>query len=68
MTYCYTCTSCANNWEANHGMNDPPIKACPECGNDTAKRLIAGAATFVLKGGGWYADGYGSRKVSANGV
>lgn len=33
---------------------------CPKC-NRKAKRMLS-RCTFVLKGGGWYADGYASRK------
>jgi putative FmdB family regulatory protein len=31
---------------------------CPHCGKKATK--IMSACTFTLKGGGWYADGYGS--------
>lgn len=30
---------------------------CDECGSSELVRLIS-ASTFILKGGGWYADGY----------
>jgi putative FmdB family regulatory protein len=33
---------------------------CPKCGKK-AKKIIS-ACSFELKGGGWYADGYASRK------
>lgn len=33
---------------------------CPKC-KGIAKKIIS-ACTFSLKGGGWYADGYSSRK------
>ena len=33
---------------------------CPVC-NNTAKRIIS-LSSFELKGGGWYKDGYGSKK------
>ena len=34
---------------------------CPKC-HRTAKKIIS-PSKFVLKGGGWYADGYASKKV-----
>lgn len=34
---------------------------CPECGKK-AKKIIS-QCTFELKGGGWYADGYSSKKT-----
>ncbi|RJP82741.1 MAG: zinc ribbon domain-containing protein [Desulfobacteraceae bacterium] len=33
---------------------------CPKCGK-TAKKIMS-QCSFELKGGGWYADGYASRK------
>jgi putative FmdB family regulatory protein len=33
---------------------------CPKCG-EKAKRIMS-RCTFTLKGGGWYADGYGSTR------
>jgi len=33
---------------------------CPECG-EKAKKIIS-QCSFELKGGGWYADGYSSKK------
>lgn len=56
-TYEYTCKSCAHGWEAEQRIVAAPLKKCPSCGADKAKRLISGAA-FALKGSGWAADGY----------
>ena len=36
--------------------------ACPKCGG-RAKKILSPCA-FELKGGGWYADGYASKKVT----
>jgi putative FmdB family regulatory protein len=33
---------------------------CPKCGKKAEK--ILSSCTFTLKGGGWYADGYASKK------
>jgi predicted nucleic acid-binding Zn ribbon protein len=33
---------------------------CPKC-RDKAKKILS-ACSFELKGGGWYADGYASKK------
>jgi predicted nucleic acid-binding Zn ribbon protein len=40
-------------------MGTESIK-CPKC-NKKAKKIIS-SCTFKLKGGGWYADGYASKK------
>ncbi|MEI9940147.1 MAG: zinc ribbon domain-containing protein [Pseudomonadota bacterium] len=63
MTYEYVCTACGNAWEAEQAISAAPLKTCPKCGTDHAKRQISGGAGFILKGGGWYADGYGSTKA-----
>jgi putative FmdB family regulatory protein len=62
MTYEYVCTACGHGWEAEQAISAAPLKTCPKCGTDHAKRQISGGAGFILKGGGWYADGYGSSK------
>jgi len=31
---------------------------CPECGAFTERVFCADGGSFLLKGGGWYADGY----------
>ena len=30
---------------------------CPECDSEQVKKLVSSGG-FILKGGGWYADGY----------
>jgi len=64
-TYDYICSSCGNAWELEQRIVEAPIKECPKCGKKTAKRQISAGAGFILKGGGWYADLYGSSKPSA---
>jgi len=65
-TYDYICTSCHNAWELEQRIVEDPVKKCPKCGKSTAKRQISSGAGFILKGGGWYADGYGSKKASSS--
>jgi putative FmdB family regulatory protein len=60
MTYEYVCTACHYEWEAEQSISAPPLQTCPNCHEDTAKRQISRGGGFILKGGGWYADGYGS--------
>lgn len=63
-TYEYACEACANTWETEQRITEAALKDCPKCGEPKARRLISGSR-FVLKGGGWYADGYGSSKSTA---
>jgi putative FmdB family regulatory protein len=64
MTYEYVCEACGHLWEAEQSISEKPLKKCAACGKNHAKRLVSGGAGFLLKGGGWYADGYGSRASS----
>lgn len=68
-TYTYQCRSCGSVDEIKQRITEDPIKACPHCKKKTYERLIAGGTGFVLKGGGWYSDGYsgGGKKDSGAG-
>ncbi len=60
-TYEYHCKACGKELEAFHKMSDPTLTTCPACGKDELERLISGG-NFVLKGGGWSKDNYGTPK------
>jgi putative FmdB family regulatory protein len=60
-TYEYGCSACGHRFEEWQKMSDAPLQVCPQCSKSTLERLI-NATAFVLKGGGWYKDGYGSQK------
>ena len=60
MTYEYLCTACEHVWEAEQSISEAPLKVCPLCKKEAAKRQVSGGAGFILKGGGWYSDLYGS--------
>jgi putative FmdB family regulatory protein len=66
-TYDYQCQKCEFEFEREQRITDDPIKTCPQCRSRKSKRLLS-APSFILKGGGWYADGYGSggKKKSAD--
>jgi len=68
MTYEYVCTECGHAWEAEQSISAAALKTCPSCGTEHAKRQISRGAGFILKGGGWYADGYGSSKAGSPGA
>lgn len=57
-TYEYLCKSCGNEWEEERKIKDPPQDTCPKCKKKTAKRLISRGTGFMLKGSGWFRDGY----------
>lgn len=61
MIYEYYCSNCSHKWEEQHGINDPRITICPACRQESARRLISGAPSFILKGDGWAKDLYAGR-------
>lgn len=61
-TYDYLCKVCSNEFEIEQSINDEVIATCPECKIITTTRLISKGTTFALKGGGWAADNYASKK------
>ena len=73
--YEYQCGSCGHSLEALQKISDAPLLDCPACGAANLQKLVS-AASFRLKGGGWYetdfktgekkqlADSGGESKVS----
>ena len=73
--YEYQCEGCGHSFEALQKISDAPLLHCPACGAAHLKKLVS-AASFRLKGGGWYetdfktgdkkqlADSGGNSKVS----
>ena len=61
--YEYQCGKCGHLWELIQKMSDPAPKTCPTCKSRKVGKMLS-QTSFVLKGGGWYADGYsgGSNK------
>jgi putative FmdB family regulatory protein len=57
--YEYACGGCGREFEVEQRITEDPIKTCPRCRSRKVKRLIS-QTSFVLKGGGWYADLYSS--------
>jgi putative FmdB family regulatory protein len=62
--YEYLCERCGRITERMQKMSDPPLRACPECDSRQVAKLVSRTA-FQLKGGGWYADLYSSKKKDA---
>jgi putative FmdB family regulatory protein len=61
--YEYLCKGCGHEFEREQRISDAPIKKCPSCGALKARRQIS-RTSFVLKGGGWYSDLYGSKPAA----
>jgi len=55
--YEYRCKECSHRFEKLMKYKDP-IPKCPKCEASQPVKLIS-VGSFVLKGSGWYKDGYG---------
>ena len=58
--YEYECKTCEKVLEVQQKMADAPLTNCPDC--DAPVTKLRSMSSFQLKGGGWYADGYASKK------
>jgi putative FmdB family regulatory protein len=61
--YEYKCSKCEHQFEIIQRFSDNPVEICPECGQESIKKLVS-APSFRLKGGGWYETDFktGSKK------
>lgn len=59
--YEYRCEACEHDLEAIQKFSDPELTDCPSCGAPKLRKQMS-QSSFALKGGGWYADGYGGGK------
>ena len=64
--YEYECDKCGHAFEREQRMSDAPVKTCPKCKGRKVSKLIS-QTSFVLKGSGWYADGYSDPKKKTTG-
>jgi putative FmdB family regulatory protein len=60
--YEYACEKCGTPIEVMAKVDDPPPKKCEHCGAKGKMSRQVSRTSFVLKGGGWYSDLYGSTK------
>lgn len=57
-TYSYECDACGHKYDQFQMMSDEPIKVCPSCGEEKARRLIGAGAGLIFKGSGFYITDY----------
>ncbi|MET0401075.1 MAG: zinc ribbon domain-containing protein [Cystobacter sp.] len=60
--YEYACNSCGKTIDVLQKISDPAPARCSACGVENSLSRVVSRTSFVLKGGGWYADLYGSTK------
>ncbi len=56
--YEYICDDCEKITEAMQRITESPLTKCQQC-SENLRKLVS-STSFVLKGGGWYKDGYSS--------
>ncbi|MFO7760672.1 MAG: FmdB family zinc ribbon protein [Thermodesulfobacteriota bacterium] len=54
--YEYECERCHRIIEKWQGITEEPLTTCPDC-QGLLKKVVS-KSSFLLKGGGWFADGY----------
>lgn len=59
-TYEYHCDACGHKFERFQSMTAEPIKQCPQCKKNKARRLIGTGAGLIFKGSGFYITDYRS--------
>lgn len=59
-TYDYECKNCQHTWEVFQSIKATPVKKCPECSKNQAKRVIGPGAGIIFKGSGFYITDYRS--------
>lgn len=60
--YEYACSQCGKINDVLQKVNDPAPEACEACSARGTLTKMLSRSSFVLKGGGWYSDLYGSVK------
>lgn len=60
--YEYACEKCGKQIDVMQKVNDPAPETCEACGAQGTLARMVSRTSFVLKGGGWYSDLYGSTK------
>jgi putative FmdB family regulatory protein len=60
--YEYRCLKCEHVVEVLQKLSDRPLRKCELCSGKLEK--LISRTSFQLKGGGWFAHGYGSSKSS----
>jgi putative FmdB family regulatory protein len=65
-TYEYKCSACDHHFEIIQSIKDEPLKICPNCGEETLRKLISGGAALIFKGSGFYLTDYKNKPDSGN--
>jgi putative FmdB family regulatory protein len=59
--YEYKCGLCGHEFEVEQKLSVKGLLKCPRCGNISFLQKQISKTNFILKGGGWAANGYEKR-------
>ena len=65
-TYDYICNDCEKMYEYFQSMSDAPVKECPDCKNNSLRRVISGGTGLIFKGSGYYLTDYKNKKTQSS--
>ena len=63
--YEYQCSNCGHHLEELQSISEPPLVKCPNCGENSLKKLIGSGGGLIFKGSGFYLTDY-KNKSSVN--
>ena len=66
--YGCSCEKCGPKIDGRQKMNAPAPGKCEMCGAEGTMPRQVSRTSFVLRGGGWYSDLYGSAKKDSGGT
>ena len=67
--YEYKCDKCNCLWEEIQKFSDPALTYCKGCEQEGGvHKLIPGQMNFILKGDGWFKDGYSTPRRKNEGA
>lgn len=62
--YEYQCSKCGHEMEELQTISAPPLIKCPNCGNNSLKKLIGTGGGLIFKGSGFYLTDYKNKSAS----
>lgn len=62
--YAYKCASCGFARDVLQKLSDAPLTVCPSCGKSSFRKQVT-AASFQLKGTGWYVTDFRNEGTGA---
>lgn len=65
-TYDYACDKCGYEFEYFQSMKDSHLTDCPECKENSLRRLLGSGAGIIFKGTGFYETDYKKKTPSSS--